>query len=118
MGTFRVALANLGYAASPDESVARVTDAIARAAADGAQLICFPECYVPGYRGLGYSPPPPDATFLERSWATIADAAKRHRIAVIAGTERLDADALYITALVIDRDGHRLGFQDKVQIDP
>lgn len=118
MSTFRIALANLAYAASPDQSVARVTDAIARAAAEGVRLICFPEAYVPGYRGLGYAPPPPDAAFLARAWETVAAQARRHQIAVIAGTERLDGGRLYLTALVIDRDGTRLGFQDKVQIDP
>ncbi len=118
MSTFRIALANLAYPASPEESVTRVETAIARAAADGARLVCFPECYVPGYRGLGYAPPPPDAAFLERAWAAIAAAAKRHGVAAVVGTERLVDGALYATALVIDRDGTRLGFQDKVQIDP
>lgn len=34
------------------------------------------------------------------------------------GTERLLGDALVLTALVIDRDGTRAGWQDKVQLDP
>lgn len=118
MSSLRIALANLAYPASPAESVARVEAAIARAAAEGARLICFPECYVPGYRGLGFAPPAPDAAFLDGAWASVAAAAKRHGVAVILGTERLVADGLYATALVIDRDGNRLGFQDKVQIDP
>jgi predicted amidohydrolase len=118
MTTFRVALATLPYPASPADSVARVCAAIARAAADGARLICFPECYVPGYRGLGHAPPPPDAAFLERAWTEIAAAAKQHRVAAIVGTERVVDGGAYITALVVDRDGNRLGFQDKVQLDP
>ena len=64
------------------------------------------------------TPPTPDAAFLDRAWDTIASAAKRHRVAVIQGTERLVDGGLHATALVIDRDGNRLGFQDKVQIDP
>lgn len=39
-------------------------------------------------------------------------------MAVILGTERIVNGALVLTALVIDRDGTRAGFQDKVQIDP
>jgi predicted amidohydrolase len=112
----RIALANVPYAASPEDSVARVKQAIADA--EGAQLVCFPECYVPGYRGLGHVPPKPDAEFLERAWTEIADAAKKHHRAVILGTERLVDGALYATTLVIDGEGNRLGFQDKVQIDP
>jgi predicted amidohydrolase len=118
MTTLRVALANLSYPASPEDSVTRVATAISQAASEGARLICFPECYVPGYRGLGYAPPPPDAAVLERAWDAVAAAAKQHAVAVILGTERIVEGGLYATALVIDREGNRLGFQDKVQIDP
>src|SRR5690349_2333771 len=118
MATVRIALANLRYPHSPDDSIARVQRAIAAAAEGRAALVCFPECYVPGYRGLGHPPPPPDAAFLERAWTAIAAAARHAGVAVVLGTERIvDGDAL-ATALVIDRDGARLGFQDKVQIDP
>ena len=34
------------------------------------------------------------------------------------GTERIVEGAPRIAALIIDRDGTRLGFQDKVQLDP
>jgi predicted amidohydrolase len=118
MTTFRIALANLAYPASPEDAIARVEAAIARAAAEQARLVCFPECYLPGYRGLGYAPPPPDAAFLERAWAAVARAAKQHAIAVVVGTERIVEGALHISALVVDRQGTRLGFQDKVQLDP
>jgi len=62
--------------------------------------------------------PPPDAAFLERTWTAIGAAAARASVAVVLGTERIVDGALLATALVIDRDGKRLGFQDKVQIDP
>src|SRR3954463_2130745 len=114
----RIALANLGYPQTPDDSIARAVRAIAQAGAERAALICFPEGYVPGYRGLGHAPPPPDAAFLDRAWTTIAAEAARAGVAVILGTERLVGDGVLITALVIDRDGQRLGFQDKVQLDP
>jgi predicted amidohydrolase len=114
----RIALANLPYPATPEDAVARVSTAVARAGALGAEVVCFPECYVPGYRGLGHTPPPPDAAFLERAWSAIAAAAKAAKIAVVLGTERLVDGALVATALVIDANGQRLGFQDKVQIDP
>src|ERR1041384_3759187 len=68
MTTCRIALANLRYPASPDASVELVRRAIAEASAAGADLVCFPEAYVPGYRGLGHVPPPPDRDFLERAW--------------------------------------------------
>jgi len=122
MSAVRIALANLEYPSSPDESIALVEGAIARAGDERTDIICFPECFVPGYRASGKRVPPPDAAFLERAWATAAAAARRSNVAVVLGTERLIEqsanEALLISALVIDRDGRIAGVQDKVQLDP
>src|ERR1043165_6308475 len=100
----RIALANLPYPASPEDAVARVCGAVADAGRAGAGVVCFPECYVPGYRGLGHAPPPPDPAFLDRAWGQVAAAAARAKVAVILGTERVDDGKTLATALVIDRD--------------
>jgi predicted amidohydrolase len=118
MSMFRIALANLSFPATPAESVTLAEAAIAQAAIQGAGIICFPECFVPGYRGMGKSVPPPDAAFLERAWSSVAAAAAKAGVAVVLGTERVVNEALLITALVIGSDGKVAGFQDKVQIDP
>jgi predicted amidohydrolase len=115
---FRIALSNLRFPPSPQESVTLAEQAIAEASLERAELICFPECFIPGYRAKGKSIPPPDPQFLEGAWASIAAAAGKAGIAVILGTERVIDGALFITALVINRDGTIAGFQDKVQIDP
>jgi predicted amidohydrolase len=115
---FRVALANIPYPPSPDASVSLAVEAIARAGAERARAICFPECYVPGYRGMGRQPPAPDAAFLERAWSAVSAAAATAGVAVVLGTERVVDGQTRISALVVDRDGTRLGFQDKVQLDP
>jgi predicted amidohydrolase len=115
---FRIALANVPFASSPEDSVARAEQAIAEAASQGAELICFPEAYVPGYRLMGHDVPPPDAAFLERAWSRIATAAARANIGVILGTERVVEAGVLISALVINRDGTVAGFQDKAQLDP
>jgi predicted amidohydrolase len=114
----RIALANVRYPSGPDQSVALAEQAIAQAAVERADLVCFPECFVPGYRAPGKEVPPPDAGFLERAWSTIAAAAARSNVGVILGTERFADDRLLLTALVINRDGTIAGFQDKVQLDP
>jgi len=115
---FRIALANLRFPATPEESVVSAVQAIAQASGEGAGLICFPECYVPGYRCMGKKVPPPDPVFLKGAWSTIAAAAAKANLAVVLGTERMVDEALLITALVINPDGTIAGFQDKVQIDP
>ena len=118
MTTFRIALANVRYPATPDESVMLAEGAIARAGAERAGVVCFPECYVPGYRGADKRVPPPDSAFLESAWSRIAAAAQRANVAVVLGTERVENGAAVPTALVIDSDGSVAGFQDKVQLDP
>ena len=118
MSLFRIALANLPFPSTPEESIALAEQAIAQAATEQAGLICFPECFIPGYRGMGRRVPPPDPVFLERAWSVIAAAAARANLVVILGTERVVQGALVIAALVINRDGTIAGFQDKVQLDP
>ena len=118
MNLFRIALANLRHPETARESVELAQEAIGEAARQDARIVCFPECFVPGYRGMGKQPPPPDAAFLQQAWATIAFVAGLAGVAVVLGTERIEGDTLLATAIVIDSDGSILGFQDKVQIDP
>jgi predicted amidohydrolase len=118
MNTVRIALANLEYPAGPEDSIVLAEHAIARAAAERAAIICFPESFIPGYRAPGKGVPPPDPAFLERAWSMVAAAAAQTRLAVVLGTERVLEGRLLITALVLNADGTIAGFQDKVQIDP
>ena len=118
MSTTRIALANLRYPSAPDESVRLVQRAIAEASVGGADIVCFPECYVPGYRGARWRPWPPDAAFLERAWSEVAAAAGAANIAVVLGTERITEAGLLASVLVVNSDGTLAGFQDKVQVDP
>jgi len=115
--TFRIALANLPFPATPDESVRLAEQAIDDASTERAGLICFPECFVPGYR-VGKTVPPLDPLFLERAWRSIAAVAAKASVAVVLGTERIVDGKQFITALVINSDGTVAGFQDKVQLDP
>jgi predicted amidohydrolase len=118
VSTVRVALANIRIPSSPAESVALATEAVADAAQCGAAVLCFPECYVPGYRWPGGELPPPDAAFLARAVAEVAVATSVARIAVILGTERVTERGLQISACVINADGTIAGWQDKSQLDP
>lgn len=118
MTTVRIALANIAAPSTPDESVLLATSAVAEAGRQGALVICFPECFVPGYRWPGTTAPSPDPAFLERAWADVAEAARTAGITVVLGTERVTDRGLQITACVIGPDGKVAGWQDKGQIDP
>jgi predicted amidohydrolase len=118
MTTVRIALANLRVPATPDESVQLAVDAIADAGRAGALVLCFPECFVPGYRWPGTAPPSPDRAFLERAWARVGEATRAAGITVVLGTERITERGLQISAAVFAPDGSIAGWQDKMQLDP
>ena len=42
-GLYRIALANIRFPATPDESVALAEQAIVQASVKGTEIICFPE---------------------------------------------------------------------------
>jgi predicted amidohydrolase len=115
---FRIALANIRFPATPEESVVLAERAIEQASVERAGIVCFPECFVPGYRLMGKTVPLPNAAFLEQAWSRIAEAAAKANVSVVLGTERVADGDLVATVLVIQEDGTVAGFQDKVQIDP
>ena len=118
MSLVRIALANIRIPSSPEESISLACDAVAEAGRCGAVIVCFPECFVPGYRWSNTAAPPADSEFLNRAWAAVSEAARKARVAVILGTERITDRGLQITACVIKPDGTVAGWQDKGQLDP
>ena len=113
----RIGLAALPFASSPEASLANVQDALHRAAALGAGLVCTPECYIPGQRGVGRTVAPPDPAFLAHAERCLVQTAADTGVSVIVGTERATPDGLFASALVITPNGVQ-GWQDKVQLDP
>jgi predicted amidohydrolase len=118
MSIVRVALANLKFPETPEASVRQALDAIREAGVRRADIVCFPECYVPGYRVGSDTISPPDRRFLESAWSCVESAAGASAVAVLLGTERIVGERRRITTLVVDRDGTRIGFHDKTQLDP
>lgn len=118
VSTVRIALANLPFPAARETSLDLALNAIRDAGEAQADLICFPECYVPGYRAPSHPGCAPDAAFLDRAWTAVAAAAKAANVGVLLGTERVADNGLRISTLVVNRDGTIAGWQDKVQLDP
>jgi len=60
MNSCRIALANIRFPVTREESVTLAEQAIAEASRGGAEVVCFPECFVPGYRAINKQVAPPD----------------------------------------------------------
>ena len=118
MSDLRIALANVPYPATRDASVQQARVAIADAGAAGASIVCFPECYVPGYRAADKGVLPADAAWLAKAMDAVGSAAAAARVSVVLGTERVTSEGLHASAVVFGPDGAVIGIQDKVQVDP
>jgi len=113
-----LALASPRIAASIDDGLKKTETLVATAAGAGAQIVCFPEAYLPGLRGMDFDVCPFGDDDRRRVIEVGSDLARRHRMAVILGTELQTPAGRQIAAVVIDRDGAVQGTQTKNQLDP
>ncbi len=113
-----VALASPRVATSVDDALGRVEACVADAAGRGARIVCFPEAYVPGLRGLDFDV----AAFDRVQQAAVLEAAagvvRARHIAVVLGMEWITDAGRHIAAAVFDESGVLQGIQTKTQLDP
>jgi len=114
----RIALATPPVAQSLDDGLAEVSRLQSDAAAQGAEIVCFPEAYLPGLRGQDFEVQPFSRSDHERALRLAAQSARDNAIATIVGMERPTASGPQIVAYVIDADGAIQGYQTKNQLDP
>jgi len=113
-----VALASPRVARSLQEALERIEQLVSQAAARGAEIVCFPEAYVPGLRGQDFDVYAFEQADEQHALEVVADIARRHGIATIAGMERLTGAGRQIVACVFDAGGVFQGCQTKNQLDP
>jgi predicted amidohydrolase len=119
MATLGLGLAQLECAPlDVSENVARTSDAIAKAAADGAELVVLPELAACGYvldadalRPLAESPHSPGPAL--SAWS---ECAARHRVSVVGGFCEAAGGRLYNSAIVIGPDGSVAGLYRKLHV--
>ncbi|MCM2442319.1 Nit6803 family nitriliase [Agrobacterium vitis] len=102
---------------SRDKTLARVLETIREAAGKGAELIVFPETFVPWYPYFSFVLPPvlsgrehlrlydEAVTIPSVTTEAVASAAREHGIVVALGVNERDHGTLYNTQLVFDADG-------------
>jgi predicted amidohydrolase len=113
-----IALASPRVAPSLGDGLEKVTRFQSEAAARGAEIVCFPEAYLPGLRGQDFEPFPFDQAERERALETVAQGARTHAVATILGMERVSEAGRQLVAVVIDAEGRIQGYQTKNQLDP
>ena len=111
-------LATPRVACSVEEALDKIKQSLSEAAAQGAGIVCFPEAYLPGLRGLDFEVPPFDEAQQERALWAVAQWARTYQVATVLGMEWLTSEGRQIAAVVLDANGEILGCQTKNQLDP
>jgi predicted amidohydrolase len=113
-----IALASPRIAQSIDDGLQRIERLLRDASAQGAEIVCFPEAYLPGLRGLDFDVPPYDKSDEKRALTAVAEWSRHYNIATILGMEHITGAGRQIAAFVIDATGAIQGAQIKTQLDP
>jgi predicted amidohydrolase len=113
-----LALASPRVATTLDDGLDKIKKLMAEASAQGAEIVCFPEAYLPGLRGQDFDVLPFEQRDEERVVKTVAELARTYALATILGMETRTAAGRQIAALVVDGAGRIQGYQTKNQLDP
>jgi predicted amidohydrolase len=113
-----IALASPRVASTLDEGLDKTRWLLSEAAGQGAEIVCFPEAYLPGLRGQDFDVLPWDRARQDRVLQAVTEWARVYSVATILGLERVTAAGRQITAVVIDARGQIQGYQTKNQLAP
>ena len=113
-----IALATPRVASTIDEGLERIQASLAEAADRGARVVCFPEAYLPGLRGMDFEVPDFDRSQQDRALSRISELVRGSRIAAVLGIEWHNGRGRHIAAAVFDETGGLIGVQTKNQLDP
>lgn len=100
-----IALASPRIATTLDAGLDTIKRLLAEASAQGAEIVCFPEAYLPGLRGQDFPVLPFEQPEQERTLETVTQWARAYAVAVILGMERLTEAGRENVAVVIDAQG-------------
>jgi len=114
----KIALASPRVATNLSEGLDKVKQLIAEAARQDAEIVCFPEAYLPGLRGQDFNVPDFDVNDQKRVVRAVTHWAHTYKMSTILGMEHVTDQGRQIVAVVIGPDGEVQGYQTKNQLDP
>ncbi|QNK61188.1 carbon-nitrogen hydrolase family protein [Pedobacter sp. PAMC26386] len=114
----KIALASPPIPKSINDSLYWLEKLVKDAVKDQAEIICFPESYIPGYPGMGYEPEERSAERLEMALRKVCEIAAENCIAIIIPMDWHHHDGILNLAHVVSNTGELLGYQTKNQLDP
>ena len=111
----KIALVQMGGAATNDENLKKAVEKIDEAASKGAQLIVLPEMFSCPYKASNF--PIFAQKDGEKNWTTLSEAAKKNKVYLVAGSmpER-EGEKIYNTSYAFDRDGKQIAKHRKMHL--
>lgn len=115
----KIALASPPFPESINTGLVWIEKLVEKAAKDKAEIICFPESYIPGYSVMTeFSTETPTIEILKNALDKVCQIAAKNEIAVIIPMDWYLPEGLANLAFVISNKGEILGYQTKNQLDP
>ena len=114
----KIAIASPLFPKSIADSLLQLEKLVKDAAGQQAEIICFPESYIPGYPLPEYVIEEGSAEKMEAALDRACTIAAENHIAIILPMDLYTADGIYNVAQVISKTGEVLGYQTKNQLDP
>jgi 5-aminopentanamidase len=114
----KIAVASPPYPKSIVDGLYWIGKLAGEAAAKQAEIICFPETYIPGYPASEFSPEKASPEQLRTALASVAKIASENNIAIIIPMDWYEGGQLLNVAQVVSNTGALLGYQTKNQLDP
>lgn len=115
----KIAVATPPYPHTVSDACRNIEWLATEAAASGAQIVCFPETYLPGYPDEGAIPRAScSREQLEDALQQVCRIARESRIAIIIPMDWYEGEYLLNVAWVIGKSGSAIGYQAKNQLDP
>lgn len=114
----KIALASPPFPESIAHGLFWLEKLVREAVKEGAEMICFPESFLPGYPGMGYHAEDREKNCLETALDRVREIATENSMAVIVPMDWHTAEGLLNLAYVVSSTGDVLGYQTKNQLDP
>lgn len=114
----KIAVASPPYPKSLADGLYWVEKLAKEAAAQQAEIVCFPESYLPGYPALEFKPEKISQEQLQAALNQVCRIAAENFIAVIIPMDWHHNGQVFNVAHVISKTGGVLGYQTKNQLDP
>lgn len=114
----RIALASPPIPRSLTAGMQVLEELVKTASEERAEIICFPESYLPGYPGMGYAAEDRSPQSLSIALDRACEIARQNAIALILPMDWHSPEGLQNLAFVISSNGEILGHQTKNQLDP